>query len=112
MISLHIDHPLPSPSACYDLHHFLSEVHPVGTVLSIKEPFVHFGPVSGQPEILVSTPTDIQEHWQDGGFKWSCNHSTITERFGASIMSVSRQSMPFSAFTESISEANTHRPMI
>lgn len=72
-IALFIEYPLPKPTLEYSTS-FLKEIHPIGTVLKVKEPFVHFGSLSGQPEVLVSIPTDVKEVWGDGGATWAQPH--------------------------------------
>lgn len=69
-LALFTEYPLPKPALEYSAS-FIKAIHPVGAVLKVKEPFVHFGSLSGQPEILVSIPTDVKEVWGDGGVTWA-----------------------------------------
>lgn len=68
-IMLFTEYPLPAPAVSYP-QPFLNQIYPVGAVLQVKEPFIHFGSLSGQPEIHVGIPTDLIELWRDGGMEW------------------------------------------
>ncbi len=57
-IIVRVQFPLPRPSRSYPLH-FLQELYPIGSCMIVQEPYVHFSPTAGVPEIDVGFSSDI-----------------------------------------------------
>lgn len=68
-LPLVIEYPLPVPALYFSLG-ALVELHPIGSVVAIKEPWVRFGPYSVHPEICVTVPVDAVQLYGDGGVTW------------------------------------------
>jgi hypothetical protein len=46
--------------------------YPIGLVLAIREPYVHYGFWTGLPEIIVIVPTDFDVLRDHGDRNWRC----------------------------------------
>jgi hypothetical protein len=67
----------PSIAISYDR---IKDEFPVGMVLAVREPYIHFGSWTGLPEILVTVPTDLEVMRENAGISWRCSTPVSCQR--------------------------------
>lgn len=70
---IRVEFPLSRPT-CYFEKDVIQQLYPIGSVMSIKEPYVRFSPTAALPEIDIGFPTDIVLLPGTGRVTWAYDH--------------------------------------